>query len=356
MKVIQVMPNFALAGAEIMCENLVYGLKQQGVDVVVVSFFDYHSAITERLEKAGVKIIYLNKKLGIDVSIIAKLRKIFKQEKPDIIHTHRYATEYALPAAILAGVKKRVHTVHNVAQKENGRLGRMLNRGFFKCNHVVPVALSSIVQESITKEYKLKKENIPVIFNGIDLSKCQPKENYKLKDDGVTILHIGRFMEQKNHQGLIEAFSIFHQAYPNSKLQLIGDGEKRKEIQTMVEEKGLSDVVSFLGLQDNVYAYLHDADIFTLPSLYEGIPMTLIEAMGTGLPIVATNVGGIPDMLTNGKSAILTEVNSQLIADAFLELAADEEKRKTLGEQAKQQSVKFSAEIMAEEYLKIYSE
>ena len=161
-------------------------------------------------------------------------------------------------------------------------------------------------------------------------------------------------MEQKNHQGLVEAFSIFHQAYPNSKLQLIGDGENRKDIEDLVKQKGLSDVVSFLGLQDNVYAYLHDADIFTLPSLYEGIPMTLIEAMGTGLPIVATHVGGIPDMLTNGESALLAEVNSQLIANAFLQLAVDEEKRKTLGEKAKQQSVKFSAKIMAEEYLMVY--
>ena len=354
MKVIQVMPNFALAGAEIMCENLVYGLQKQGVEVVVVSLFDYHSVITERLERQGVKIIYLNKKLGVDFSIIGKLRKIFKKEKPDVIHTHRYATEYAIPAAIFAGVKKRVHTVHNVAQKENGRLGRFLNRVFFKVNHVVPVALSSIVQDSIVKEYKIKKEKISVVFNGIDLSKCLPKEEYAITDNLLKILHIGRFMEQKNHQGLIEAFSIFRKKYPNSILQLIGDGEKRKDIENMVERMGLCDAVEFLGLQDNVYEYLHNADIFTLPSLYEGIPITLIEAMGTGLPIVATHVGGIPDMLTDGESAILTEVNSQLIANAFLQLSEDEEVRKRLGEKAKQQSVKWSVKIMAEEYLMLY--
>ena len=183
MKVIQVMPNFALAGAEIMCENLVYELQKKGEDVIVVSFFDFHSAITERLEKNGVKIIYLNKKLGIDISIFRKLYKIFKQEKPDVIHTHRYATKYAIPTAIFAGVKKRVHTVHNIAKKENGKAGRFLNRLFFKINRVVPVALSSIVQESIEKEYNIKKEKIPVVFNGVDLSKCLPKENYEIKHD-----------------------------------------------------------------------------------------------------------------------------------------------------------------------------
>ena len=354
MKVIQVMPNFALAGAEIMCENLVYGLQKQGVEVVVVSLFDYHSVITERLEKQGVKIIYLNKKLGMDFSIIGKLRKIFKQEKPDVIHTHLYITKYAIPAAVLAGVKKRVHTVHNVAVKENGQAGRLLNRCFFKMNHVVPVALSSIVQESIAKEYKIKKEKIPVVFNGIDLSKCLPKEEYAIRDNVFQILHIGRFMKQKNHRGLIEAFSIFHKKYPNSVLQLIGDGEQRKDIEKAVEEKGLNSAVEFLGLQDNVYEYLHNADIFTLPSLYEGIPMTLIEAMGTGLPIIATNVGGVPDMLKNGESAILTDVDSEKIAESFLEIAEDEGKRELLGVNAKKTAVQFSAEIMAEEYLKIY--
>lgn len=354
MKIIQVMPNFALAGAEIMCENLVYGLKKQGVEVVIVSLFDDHSVITERLEKQGIKIIYLNKKLGMDFSIIRKLCKVFKQEKPDVIHTHRYATEYAIPAAVLAGVKKRVHTVHNVAQKENGRLGRFLNRCFFKINHVVPVALSAIVQESIEKEYKIKKEKIPVVFNGIDLSKCLPKTEYATTDNTLKILHIGRFMQQKNHQGLIEAFSIFHEKFPKSVLQLIGEGDLRGEIEKMVAEKGLKDAVEFLGLQDNVYGYLHDADMFTLPSLYEGIPMTLIEAMGTGLPIVATKVGGVPDMLVDGESAILTDVDTEKIAKAFLELAEDQEKRKLLGESAKKAAVPFSAETMAEEYLKIY--
>ena len=355
MKVIQVMPEFALAGAEIMCETLVYEMQKNGVEVVVISLFDYHSPITERLEKNGLKIIYLNKKPGFDYSIIRKLVKIFKQEKPDVIHTHRYLTVYAIPAAILAGVKRRVHTVHNVAEKENGRWGRFFNKWFFKINKVVPVALSPLVQESISKEYGIKKEKIPVVFNGIDLSKCLEKQDYTLGEK-ITILHIGRFMEQKNHTGLIEVFSMFHAKYPNSRLQLIGDGEKRESIEKIVKEKGLSDAVEFLGLQDNVYGYLHNADIFILPSLYEGIPITLIEAMGTGLPIVATDVGGIPDMLSDGESASLVSLNSEKITAALLSLAEDEGKRKNFGERARIDAIKFSAEIMAQKYLKIYQE
>ena len=353
MKVIQVMPNFALAGAEIMCENLVYELRRKDIEVVVVSLFNQRSAITERLEKNGVKLIYLDKKLGLDLSIVGKLCKIFKQENPDVVHTHRYATQYAIPAAMRAGIKRRVHTVHNIAKKENGRLGRLLNKWFFKRHHVIPVALSSIIQDSIVEEYKIKKNKVPIIFNGIDLSKCQTKTDYEVQEK-FKILHVGRFMEQKNHKGLIDAFDIFHQKYQNGVLQLIGDGELKEEIEKLVNEKGLTESVEFLGLQENVHQYLSAADIFTLPSLYEGVPMTLIEAMGTGLPIVATNVGGIPDMLKNGESAILTEIDSEQIAKSFSILADDVEKRKSLGEKAKIASVNFSARIMTEKYIEIY--
>lgn len=353
MKVIQVMPAFALAGAEIMCENLVYEMQKNGIEVVVVSLFDYHSPITARLEKNGIRMIYLNKKPGFDFSIIRKLVKIFKQEKTDVIHTHLYLTVYAIPAAILAGVKKRVHTLHSLAGKENGRLGRFFNKCFFKINKVVPVALSPLVQESISKEYGIKKEKIPVVFNGIDLSKCLEKQDYTLGEK-ITILHIGRFMEPKNHLGLIEAFCAFYAKHPNSRLQLIGDGEKRETIEKTVVDRGLSNAVEFLGLQDNVYGYLHNADIFILPSLYEGIPMTLVEAMGTGLPIVATNVGGIPDMVKNNESAILTSFDCQEIVDALVKLSDNIELRKTLGTNALIRSKAFSSKEMASQYIKVY--
>lgn len=353
MKVIQIIPNFALAGAEIMCENLIYALQEKDIEVIAVSLYDFHSPITDRLEKRGVDIRYLHKKTGLDLSIIKKLYRLFKQEKPDVIHTHLYVTKYAIPAAVLAGVKRRIHTVHNIAKKENGRLGRLLNKWFFKVNRVIPVALSLKIQESIIEEYKLNKERIPVVFNGIDLSKCQPKTNYSFQGN-FKILHIGRFMEQKNHRSLIKAFSVFHKKYPHSVLQLIGDGEKKSEIEELVATEGLIDSVQFLGLQSNVYDHLQNADVFTLPSLYEGVPMTLIEAMGTGLPIVATNVGGIPDMLKNGESAILTDLNVETIAKAFLALVEDEQKRRKLGEQAKIEVVKFSAETMANSYCEVY--
>lgn len=354
MRIVQIIPNFGIGGAEIMCENLTYELKKLGHDVTVISMYDYHSAITDRMEKAGIDIRYLNKNSGFDISMIRKIKKILKEVGADAIHTHLYCTKYAVPAAIMAGVKHRIHTIHNVAEKENGKLARKLNKFFFKHCGVIPVALSERIKDSIIKEYGIDKERIPVIYNGIDLTKCQPKTDYSV-DGNFKILHIGRFSEQKNHIGLLQAFKLFHENHSDSELWLIGDGEKKAEIEKYVAENNLTSSVKFLGLQSNVYGYLHDADMFTLPSNYEGIPMTLIEAMGTGLPIVATAVGGIPDMLSNNKNALLVDISFEEIANAFEQYYLDENSRKNHGQHVKERSYMFSSVTMAKEYLKIYN-
>lgn len=354
MKIVQVMPEFGLAGAETMCENLTYELIKLGHEVIVISMYDYHSAITERLEKSGIDVRYLGKKPGLDIAIIPRIKKILKEVSADVVHTHLYCAQYAVPAAMLAGVKHRIHTVHNVAEKENGKLARKLNKFFFKHCHLIPVALSELIRDSIVKEYGINKDKIPVIYNGIDLSKCLPKTDYSIYGN-FKILHIGRFSEQKNHVGLLKAFKLFHDNHSDSELWLIGDGEKKIEIERYVAENNLDKSVKFLGLQSNVYGYLHDADMFTLPSNYEGVPMTLIEAMGTGLPIVATAVGGIPDMLSNNKNALLVDISFEEIANAFEQYYLDENLRKNHGQHVKERSYMFSSVTMAKEYLKIYN-
>ena len=352
MKIIQIMPEFGLAGAEIMCENLTYELIKLGHHVIVVSLYDYHSVITERLEKAGIDVRYLGKKPGLDFSMIKKIKKILKESKADVIHTHRYCAQYAVPAAIMAGVKQRVHTVHSIAKEENGRLARKLNNIFFKKNIVVPVALSANIQKTIIDEYTLDIEKVPIVFNGIDLNRCNVKQDYKSVGK-FKIIHVGRFQDVKNHKGLIEAFKIFNQKYPNSELHLIGEGENKKQIEELVFAKKISNSVIFHGLQSNVHQFLSIMDVFVLPSVYEGIPMTLIEAMGTGMPIVATAVGGVPDMLDEN-SAQLVPVEVEKIAAAFEKYYLNQELRKYNGENALKAATRFSAETMAKKYIKIY--
>ena len=352
MKILQVIPYFCFGGAETMCENLTYALTKLGHQVCVVSLYDERTPISQRMEAAGVRIRYLDKKLGLDISMVPKLVKIMKAEKPDVVHTHLDVIKYTVAAAKLAGVKKCVHTVHNVAEKEaEGRLQKLINGFYFTQGWSVPVALSPLVRRTIESFYGIEAGRVPVIYNGVDLSRCMPKESYA---DVRKLIHIGRFNEQKNHKRLLEAFSLFEKQYPEAELFLLGDGELMENTRQYAEELKLSSRVHFLGSQSNVYPYLYDADLFLLPSDYEGMPMTIIEAMGTGLPIVATRVGGVPDMICNEHSGLLTELTAQAVCDACAKLASDPALGERLGRQAREDSRRFSAEYMAEKYLEEY--
>ena len=354
MKILQVIPYFCFGGAETMCENLTYALRDLGHEVRVVSLYPERTPISERMERSGVPIRYLDKKLGMDLSMVPKLAEILKEEKPDVVHTHLDVIKYTVAAARLAGVKKCVHTVHNVADQEaEGRVQKIINGFYFRHGWSVPVALSPEVQRTILSFYGLDANKVPVIYNGIDLGRCIPKGDYGLGDT-PTLVHIGRFNEQKNHALLLRAFQMVHQRFPQCRLQLLGDGELREAMEKLAGELGLEGSVSFLGSQSNVYPYLAQADAFLLPSKYEGMPMTLIEAMGTGLPIVASAVGGVPDMLTDGESGLLVPCEAEAVSQAVIRLLESQPIREKLGQNALKESSRFSANHMAKQYLKTY--
>lgn len=354
MKILQVIPYFCFGGAETMCENLCYALRAQGHQVAVVSLYGERTPISRRMEEKGIRIRYLDKKLGLDLSMVPKLVRIMKTEKPDVVHTHLDVIKYAVAAARLAGVPKCVHTVHNVAQKEaEGRIQKAINGFYFRRGWSVPVALSPEVQTSIVSFYGLKREQVPVAYNGVDLRRCLPKEDYQTGEN-FRILHIGRFNEQKNHELLLRVFQKLARKQPNLRLDLIGDGELRQEMEGKAEDLGIQERVSFLGSQSDVYPYLHDADLFLLPSKYEGMPMTLIEAMGTGLPIVATAVGGVPDMLETGVDGFVVPCEEEKILEACEGLIRDEELRERFGRAARVNADRFSAQTMGKRYLEIY--
>lgn len=354
MKVLQIIPCFRFGGAEIMCKNLILAQAKLGCSVTVVSLYGEYTPIARQVEAAGVRVIYLDKKLGMDVSMFGKLTGIMRREKPDVVHTHLDVIKYATVAAKLAGIRKCVHTVHTLAHIEaEGPIQKITNKLFFKLGWSVPVALSPEVQESIADFYNLDRARIPVICNGVELSHCMPKEDYEAGET-VNILHVGRFDPPKNHEGLLRSFRLLLDRCPRCHLHLVGDGELRPSMEALAEELKLTDSVSFHGIQENVYPYLHDADIFVLPSVYEGIPMTVIEAMGTGLPIVATKVGGVPDLLRSGENGILVPCEAAAVADALERLVRDPVLRERIGRQAKEDSSGFSAATMARRYGEVY--
>ena len=353
MKILQIIPEFGIAGAEIMLENLIYGLIDKGHQVRVLSLYTYSSPITERLDNHKVDIHYLDKKPGFDIKTIIRLKKEITSFAPDVIHTHRYILPYVCAASFFNRKIIRVHTVHNIATKEVGKKQLLIQKFLVKCLNITLVAISPLIKQTIVDYYKLPSKRVPMVFNGIDLSKCKKKLDYHIGSQ-CTVIHIGRFSEQKNHKSLIIAFARLCKEFPDIKLKLVGDGELRENIESLVEKYKIKENVKFLGLLGTVYDELYNSDIFILPSNYEGMPITLIESMATGLPIIATNVGGIPDMINNDTSGIIINNTIDDIYNSLKTVINNYELRNKIGQNAQKRSIMFSKENMTQGYIKIY--
>lgn len=355
MRILQIMPEFGLAGAERMAEDLILSLRKAGHTVKVVSFYDYHSAITDNLEKNGVEITYLNKKGGIDLPVIGRLKEVIASYQPEVIHTHRYILFYTLLARMLASVKAPiVHTVHNEAKKELNFIYRKINNFLFLISKCYPVALTKKIKETIIDEY-IGIKDLPIIMNGVNTDNIHPiKNDYKADADAFKILHIGRFAEAKNHETIVDSFAKFHQHHPKSTLTFFGEGVKFEKIKEKVKNDNLTDSILFKGAVGDVTSHFHEYDVFILPSLFEGMPITIIEAMAAGMPIIASNVGGIPDIITNRKNGILIKPEAADLVKALNELADDEGLRKRLGETALESSKLYTSDQMAREYVNYY--
>lgn len=356
MKVILLVPDLALAGAQVMVENLAYGLNEKGVEVTVISMYSNETPITKRLKESKIELVLLDKKPGLDIEMVSRMRKEFKRIRPDIIHTHCYVMEYSIPA--LLGLKSigKVHTVHNIAEKELVRNALLkLYKVYYKFLKIIPVAISPLVKESILECYKFNNRSVPMVYNGINLENCKPKSTYDFKEDKIKVLHIGRFEEQKNHKMLINALSILIKKYPNLEISLVGTGPLEKEIKELINKSSLKNNFKLLGQIPNSFDIMNKSDIFVLPSKWEGMPITLIEAMATGMPIVATKVGGVPDMICDNENGLLCELSEEDFLNKLEQLIINKEFREKLGKQAKVTSNLFSNEQMANEYIKIYN-
>ena len=349
MRIFQLIPNLGMGGAEKVCETLTYELVKLGHTVTVVSLYNEQTIISKRLIENGVNVVFLNKKPGLDFNCVKELNELCKSIKPEVIHTHLYAFKYAMLSTFFTNTRI-VHTVHSVASKERDKKALRL---FSRLKRVTIVGLSSEVANTIANEFKLKRENIPIVLNGVNLEKCIVKKDYELSSFN-TIIHVGRYSIPKNHIELLKAMKIIHTSYPTWKLMLVGDGELREEIHSFINDNDMTDYVVEKGVTDNVYPLLSKADIFVLPSIYEGIPMTVLEAMGTALPIVASRVGGIPDLLNEKNSLLLDNSTSESIANGLQIMIQGKELRESLGLQALEDSKQYSSREMAGKYISIY--
>lgn len=353
-KVLLVIPTLFQGGGEKFVLDLAKGLNKEEYQVKILLYYDKVSSVFENdiieLQAQGVEIIKLNKKVGLDLGMFKRVKRVVKAYKPDIIHAHLDVLLYLLPAFRRKQVK--LHTVHNMAEKEASGGQRLIRKIAFKLFKVKPVAISDTVAESIKKIYKIK--NVPVAYNGVV---CNKYSGAKILHEGVNIVSVGRLSEVKNYSYMIDCFYEISKNNDNVKLTILGDGPLKETLQLQVKELNIEDKVCFVGAVSNVKDYLLSADIFASSSHYEGLPLSILEAMAAGLPIVANDVGGIKDILKDGVNGYIVQHNAkEEYVEALRKLVSNDREREMFGEKAKTMAIDYDESKTVEKYERLYQE
>jgi glycosyltransferase involved in cell wall biosynthesis len=362
LKVVHIIPMLGPGGAERVAVHIVKGLNRQRFDPRVISIWRRVGCDLEsQLDDARVPVQYLGKGPGFDGRAYHRLHRALRTLRPEIVHSHLHVLRYALPSLLLLKGMSTLHTVHNLAEREVESRARCIQRYAF--NHgVVPVAVSDEVAQSLKPLYGI--HSCRVIPNGIPTSQyAHPSVSRKewrvkagFRDDHVLFVCVARFAEQKNHALLLDAFAKRPAANPNAHLVLVGDGPLREQLQAQAKSLGLAERIHFMGVRTDIPEILKAMDVFVLSSDWEGNPLSVMEAMAAGLPIISTAVGGVPGLLSNGKEGLLEERGDAAgLANSMAFLLESPDARRAMGAAAAQRAkAHFDVSAMVQQYEQLY--
>jgi glycosyltransferase involved in cell wall biosynthesis len=248
-----------------------------------------------------------------------------------VVHTSDlYTNIFALPAAALARVPVRVGNRRGLYDDIAPAYTRV-QRAAFSCAHAI-VANSSATAEQLRREH-IPERKIALIPNGLDIDLFAPPTPRQTRR---RVIMVAKLRPEKGHDILIDAAAIVLQQYPDARFALAGDGPQQSAVEARLAERGIGAAFTFLGERDDVPALLADTDIVVLPSRTESLPNAVLEGMAAGLPVIASTVGGIPDVIDDGRTGLLFPVcDVQALAARICEVMADPTLGTRLGEAAR---------------------
>lgn len=308
---VQVVQHLVPGGIETMALDLMHFSKGHDKKIIISLEGNLETAISQwpRLKPVAEQLIFLDKKKGIRPSLILKLSRLFKALDVDVVHTHHIGPLlYAGIAARLARIKHLVHTEHDAWHLANFKR-RKLQRQIIKLTHPLLVADANTVADNMKKFLKLK--HVYVVKNGIDTKRFKPgdkvlaREQLGLPQNVPLIGCSGRLEVVKGHSSIISALA---QLPENVHLTLAGTGSEETNLRCLVDALSLKSRVHFLGRVDEMPVFYQSLDVFCLPSLNEGLPLSPLEAQACDIPTAVTDVGGSSEALCPS-SGILIPAN-----------------------------------------------
>ena len=359
LRIMHIVSGYAYGGMEIGVSKIVNGLDR--------SLFASSVCSTKRVAadrpplRPDVPFHALNRQPGNDPRFVVELVRLIRRERPDVVHTHAWGTLCeGLLAAKLARVRTVVHGEHGTMELKPYNL-RVQRVAWHLVTQVLSV--SSRLAGQLATVVRFPRERIEVIRNGVDVARfslsarAAARASLKLSETDITVGTVGRLHPVKDHRNLIEAADILNHAGVPAVTLIAGEGAERGTLEAEIRARDLTSRVRLIGHRSDVERVFSALDIFVLPSRSEGLSNTILEAMAAGLPVVATNVGGADELVTDGLTGLLVpRADSTALANALGALATDPSRRGVMGRAARDRAVhEFSVDRMVTQYGNLYS-
>lgn len=361
----QLLHSLTVGGAEVLAARLVRRLRDRYR--FVFACLDQLGTLGEELRAEGFVVEVFDRRPGIDARCMRRLQRFWRREKVELVHAHQYTPFfYALAARGLRRRPPALFTEHGRWFPDYPRRKRIVfNRLMLRRRDRV-VAVGDSVRRALVENEGIPDNRIQRIYNGVDFSAFRgaPMERAALRKrlgfalDDLLIVQVARLDPLKDHATAIRAIRRVAAQRANARLVLVGEGPERETIEAEIKRRGVQPHVRLLGLRSDVADLLHASDLFLLTSISEGIPVTLIEAMAAGLPIVSTDVGGVTEVVDRGATGLLAPSGDDAaLAEAIFRLADDPGLCRQMGQCARERArAVFSESQMHAGYAAIYEE
>jgi sugar transferase (PEP-CTERM/EpsH1 system associated) len=360
--------RFDVGGLENGVVNLLNALPRDRFRHAVVALTDVTS-FRRRVLRDDIEFIALGKGPGHAFRLYPRLISLFRRLRPDVVHTRNLAALEASLPAWLAGVPVRIHGEHgrDVTDLDgSNRAYRLVRRAYRPCvTHYV--ALSNDLQRYLVDAVGVPPTRVTAIINGTDTKRYTPSiqrawpDGFPFADPQLRVFGtVGRLEAVKNQAALARAFARALEAQPRLRARLrlvvVGDGRLRADVIDVLRRADALDLAWLPGSRDDIPQILRALDVFVLPSLAEGISNTILEAMASGLPVIATSVGGNVELVEHGSTGLLVPArDDEALSQALLTYANDPTVARAAGRAGRERAERlFSLEAMVDRYAALY--
>lgn len=362
--------RFETGGLENGLVNIVNRLPRERFRHVVIALTTCDAGFCKRIVHDDVRFVALRKPAGHAFRLYPRLLELFREIRPAVLHTRNLAALEVVAPARMAGVPIRIHGEHgwDVGDPDGRSIRYRLVRRFYRPFVTHYVALSGHLATYLTRHVGVRPERITRIVNGVDAVRFRPRTGDReafagspFNASGLCVIGtVGRLQAIKDQRNLVHAFARLRAARPREaprlRLMIVGDGPLREALEAEVAALGLRDTTWFAGERGDVPEAMRALDVFVLPSRAEGISNTILEAMASGRPVVATDVGGNGELVVPGETgALVRAADPAALADALVPYVSEPARADAHGRAGRRRAeARFSIDAMVAQYANLY--